>query len=213
MDRRNTTFNLGAIEGIVGTMFSGKSRELLFRGMRAEDYGSVPVYYFKPAVDTRDDNNISSRDGLKKEAIVFKSGKEILEHVHDKPSLILIDEAQFADESLIYAIQLLKNMGHNVVLSGLPLDFRGQPFNIMPQIMALCDYPLKTVYSVCSIEGCHNDGASPQRLRNGEPDSALSPTVIIEGSAENISYEPRCFDHHSVKDIEQYLTERMNNNQ
>ncbi len=151
MDRRNTTFNQGAIEGIVGTMFSGKSRELLLRGKRAEDFGSVPVYYFKPSVDTRNDHFISSRDGLKKEAIIFKSGRDILNHIQDKPSLILIDEAQFADKSLVYVIQLLKNKGHNVVLSGLPLDFRGQPFNIMPEIMALCDYPLKSVYSACSI--------------------------------------------------------------
>lgn len=211
MYRPNSTFNPNTIECIVGTMFSGKSRELLYRGTRAEAYGSVQVLYFKPAIDTRDNNMISSRDGLEREAILFEKGHELMEYVNGTPSLILIDEAQFADVSLLYAIQLLKGKGHNVVLSGLPTDFRGQPFGIMPQIMALSNSnPIKTVYSVCNIEGCHNDGVLPQRLRDDEPDSALSPTVIIEGSSSNISYEPRCIDHHKVPDIEEYLRGKMN---
>ncbi len=210
MHRQNSTFNPGLIECIIGTMYSGKSRELLYRGMRAESYGSVPVKYFKPAIDTRDDIYIKSRDGVQREAYLFKSGSELLDQVEKESSLILIDEAQFADKSLVYAIQILKKRGHNIVLAGLPNDFRGQPFGIMPEIMALSDYPPKIVYSVCSINGCHNDGVFPQRLRNGKPDSALSPTIVIEGSSENITYEPRCIDHHIVPNIEEYLINKMN---
>lgn len=209
MQRLNSTYNPGTIECIIGTMFSGKSRELLYRGMRAEEYGQVKVQYYKPAIDTRDDDIIRSRDGMSRKAILFDSADEILRYVNGTPCLILIDEAQFADETLVYVVQILKNRGHNVVLSGLANDFRGQPFGIMPQLMALSDNPIKTVYSVCSIEGCRNDGVLPQRLRNGKPDSALSPTVIIEGANENILYEPRCLDHHSVPDIEEYLISKI----
>ncbi len=207
--RMNSTFNPGYIECIVGTMFSGKSRELLYRGMRAEEFGDVKVLYFKPTVDTRDDEFIKSRDGMERRASLFSNGRELLNFVNGVPSLILIDEVQFCDESLIYAVQLLKFKGHNIVLSGLHTDFRGQPFGIMPQIMALSDTPIKSVFSVCNISGCHNDGVLPQRLRNGLPDSALSPTIIIEGSSEEITYEPRCADHHIVPDIDRYLLNQL----
>ena len=102
MNRFNTTFNESSIETIIGTMFSGKSRELLFRGMRAENYGSIDVHYFKSAVDTRNDDLIKSRDGLERKGFLFKSGKELLDQMNDKPKgLILIDEGQFADRTLV----------------------------------------------------------------------------------------------------------------
>ena len=82
----------------------------------------------------------------------------------------------------------------------------------MPELMALSDAPIKNIFSVCNIDGCHNDGVLPQRLRNGEPDSALSPTIIIEGSDNNdkIEYEPRCELHHQVPEINEYLETQMN---
>ncbi len=213
MYRPNTTFNPGYIECIIGTMFSGKSRELLYRGLRAEQFGDVKVLYFKPAIDQRDEDYIKSRDGLQRKAVLFKDSEELLDFVNGNPSLILIDEAQFSDTNLPIVVQLLKIKGHNVVLSGLPKDFRGQPFGVMPQLMALSEPPVKTVYSVCNIDGCHNDGTLPQRLRNGEPDSALSPTVIIEGSSESIAYEPRCVIHHKVPDIKEYLESKLKGDQ
>ena len=209
MYRPNTTFNPGYIECIVGTMFSGKSRELLYRGMRAEEYGAVKVLYFKPSIDLRDDEYIKSRDGLSRKAKLYDDSSELLDYVNGKPSLILIDEAQFSDKKLPIVVQLLSKKGHNIVLSGLPKDFRGQPFGVMPLLMALTQIPPKTVYSVCNIKGCHNDGSLPQRLRNGDPDSALSPTVIIDGSTENITYEPRCEIHHEVPDIQVYLAQQL----
>ena len=68
MNKFNTTFNEGSIEVIIGTMYSGKSRELLYRGTRAEKYGQIPVYYYKPSIDTRDGEFINSRDGITKKA-------------------------------------------------------------------------------------------------------------------------------------------------
>ncbi|OLS24958.1 MAG: Thymidine kinase [Candidatus Heimdallarchaeota archaeon LC_2] len=211
MNKFNTTYNEGSIEVIVGTMFSGKSRELLYRGTRAERYGQIPVYYFKPSIDTRDGEYINSRDGITKKASLFKQSRELLEKLNDKPGLVLIDEAQFADKNIVYVSQLLKRKGYNIVISGLPNDYRGQPFGVMPELMALSDAPIKNIFSVCNIDGCHNDGVLPQRLRNGEPDSALSPTIIIEGSdnKDKIEYEPRCELHHKVPEIDKYLEKQM----
>lgn len=215
MNKFNTTFNEGSIEVIVGTMYSGKSRELLYRGSRAEKYGKVPVYYFKPSIDTRDGDFINSRDGITKKASLFKQSKELLQQLNNKPGLVLIDEAQFADKNIVYVSQLLKRKGYNVVLSGLPNDYRGQPFGVMPELMALSDAPIKNIFSVCNIEGCHNDGVLPQRLRNGKPDSALSPTIIIEGSdnSDTIEYEPRCELHHQVPEITEYLEKQMSSDE
>ena len=191
-------------------MFSGKSKALLERGLRASEYGGIDVYYFKPALDTRD-IEIVSRNGMAKTATLVEKGIEIYEQMLDVPteSVVIIDEAQFFDESLVYAVQLLKIRGHNIVVAGLDKDFRGQSFGFMPQLMALCDTHIQKVYPVCSIEGCFEDGTLPQRTRNGEPDSALSPTVVIEGSSDEISYAPVCSSHHRVPDLEEYIKNQM----
>lgn len=213
MNRFNSTYNSGSIEVIVGTMYSGKSRELIYRGQRAEKFGEIPVYYFKPEIDTRGGDLVMSRDGLAKRATLFKQSKDLLAKMDGKEKgLILIDEAQFADKDLIYVTQLLRSKGYNIVLSGLANDFRGQPFGVMPKLMALSDAPIRHIFSVCNYKGCHNDGVLPQRLRNGVPDSALSPTIIIEGSDNDdlVTYEPRCEAHHNVPDLNDYLLRKLN---
>lgn len=209
----NSTFNEGSIEVIIGTMYSGKSRELLHRAQRAKKFGNLDVFFFKPIVDTRDGEFIKSRDGLKEPVCLFSKSIELLVHLENKKGLVIIDEAQFSDEDIVPVAQLLKFKGNNLIFSGLPNDFRGQPFGQMPHLMALSDVPIKTIYSVCSVDGCLDDGVLAQRLRNGEPDSALSPTVIIENSQGNdkIEYEPRCDKHHQVPDIEEYLLKSMEN--
>ena len=206
----NQTFNRASLEVIAGTMFSGKSKALLERGYRASEYGNIDVYYFKPILDTRD-KGIVSRNGMSKEAFLVKKGMDIFKQMEKvrNESMIIIDEGQFFDESLIYAIQLLRLKGHNLVVAGLDRDFRGQPFGIMPQLMALSDTHIIKIYPVCSIENCVEDGNLPQRNRNGKPDSALSPTVVIEGSSDEISYEPVCKNHHIVPDLERYINEKI----
>ncbi len=207
MNKFNSTFNQGIIEVIVGTMYSGKSRELLYRGKRAEKYGKVPVYYFKPAKDTRDGEFINSRDNDHKKAYLFEESTELLDHLNGEIGLVLIDEAQFTDKKIVPVVRLLKLKGYNIVLSGLPNDYRGQPFVPMPELMSISDVPIKEIYSVCNIDGCLNDGVLPQRLRNNKPDSAMSSTIIVEGSEndDKIEYEPRCELHHTVPDLELYL--------
>ena len=207
---QNSTYNPGYIECIVGTMYSGKTREVIYRGRKAEKFGAIEVQYFKPNVDTKHNGVIKCRDGEEEEAITFKKSHEILDKANKEASLILIDEAQFSDNLLPFVVQSLKSKGHNIVVSGLIKDFRAQPFSVMAKLMAMADVPAKVVFSVCSSEGCQNDGVFAQRFRNNEPDSALSPTVIIEGSNELISYEPRCVNHHFVPDIQEYLERKIN---
>ncbi|MHA2168957.1 MAG: thymidine kinase [Candidatus Kariarchaeaceae archaeon] len=205
----NTTFNRGCLEVIVGTMYSGKSKELIERGNRAKNYGGVDTYYFKPTIDTRD-KEIASRNGQTALATQVETGKDILNHMKaQSDAVVIIDEAQFFDETILYAVQLLKLREFNVVIAGLDKDFRGQPFGVMPQLMALSDVAIRKIYPVCSIDGCVEDGTLPQRLRNGEPDSALSPTIVIEGSKDDIEYRPVCRLHHEVPDLGEYINRKM----
>ena len=122
----NQTFNRASLEVIAGTMFSGKSKALLERGHRASEYGNIDVYYFKPILDTRD-KGIVSRNGMSKEAFLVKRGMDIFKQMEEvrNESMIIIDEGQFFDDSLIYAIQLLRLKGHNLIVAGLDRDFRG----------------------------------------------------------------------------------------
>ncbi len=208
----NETFNPATIEVVVGTMYSGKSKELIERGYRAEKFGHTSVHYFKPEIDTRD-RDIKSRDGQIAKATSINHGKDLMKYLDrcNGQELVIIDEAQFFDKSIIYAVQILKARGYNVVIGGLDKDFRGEPFGYMPHLMALSDTPIKTKYSVCSVDGCVENGSHPLRLRNGEADSALSPTVLIEGSSDEIEYRPVCKKHHEVPDFVDYITKKMNN--
>ncbi|MDH5646468.1 MAG: thymidine kinase [Candidatus Heimdallarchaeota archaeon] len=206
MRGHNNTYNAATIEAIVGTMFSGKSKELIERGIRAKKYGGIQAYFFKPSVDTRD-KEVASRSGISISAIIVKKADEILRYIplNEDPAIILIDEAQFFDDTILYTVQYLKFKGYNVVVAGLDKDFRGQPFGVMAQLMALSDVAIRKIYPVCGIDGCVEDGSMPQRLRNKEPDSALNPTVIIEGSRDEIEYLPVCRFHHQVPDLMEYL--------
>ncbi|KKN83051.1 hypothetical protein LCGC14_0303170 [marine sediment metagenome] len=202
--RHNSTYNKEKIEVIVGTMYSGKTLALKERGNRAEKYAQIDIQYFSPDIDNRD--NRAAVGGQKLGTGISLMGA-LMESGFNN-GLVLMDEGQFYDASIVQAIQLAKLKGYNIVIAGLQNDYRGQPFGYMPQIMALSDVPIDYLYSVCNIEGCSDDGVLPQRLRNDKPDSALSPTIIIEGKSDNndlIEYEPRCETHHIIPDLREYL--------
>lgn len=204
----NTYLNPSTIEVVIGNMFSGKSRELLHRGKIVKEYGSVKVFYFKPELDTRDDQYIRSREGNMEKARLFDRSQRIEKCMRGyDPSLVLIDEAQFCDDVITYVAKWLKMFGHNVVLYGLPLDYRGMPFGAMPSLMAIAD-KLSTLHSICRKDKCHNDATLPQRLRNGEPEDAFATTVIIEG-ADDIIYEPRCNEHHKVPNLADWTRQKI----
>ncbi|MHA2296495.1 MAG: thymidine kinase [Candidatus Hodarchaeales archaeon] len=194
-----------SLEIVVGNMYAGKSSELIKRALAAKEL-DIPFHAFKPVVDNRSED-LFSKDGLRLECDCLESPKDILTHDINH-SLVLIDEVQFFDESIIYAIQYLVQKGNNVFVAGLDRDFRGQPFIVTSQLMVLADKITK-LYSYCSIDGCKNKGTRTQRLRNGKPDSLLSKTVEIEYVAENIDYIAVCEEHHLIPDFKEYLEKNM----
>src|SRR5699024_2929800 len=121
----------GWVEVICGSMFSGKSEELIRRVRRAT-YGHLSVRVFKPVIDTRyEDEAVVSHNGSTTIARPVKSSGDILKYIDDYVDLIGIDEAQFFDERIIDVVDQLANKGIRVIVAGLDTDFRGEPFGPM----------------------------------------------------------------------------------
>ena len=205
----NTTYNPGKIEAIVGTMYSGKTEALLKRAERARKYGDIDVHYFLPLMDNRHEL-MPERSTLDLTKTHYISNPfEILNTLKEEcPSLVIVDEIQFMSTDLIRTVRLLQKRGFNIVTAGIDKDFRGDPWPTTALMLAICDVIVKRLYPVCSVDGCIQDGTFVQRLRDGEPDGVYQPTIIIEGSADNIDYRPVCGEHHEVPELEDYLTKR-----
>ncbi|MFU2157696.1 MULTISPECIES: thymidine kinase [Caldisericum] len=184
---------IGKIEVVTGCMFSGKSEELIRRVKRAK-IAKQKVQVFKPAIDTRYSVvEVVSHAGEKVEAIPVSSTKELLEKVDEDTAVIGIDEAQFFDNEIVDALRKLSRLGKRIIVAGLDMDFRGEPFGPMPFIMAIADEVLK-LHAICTV--CGEDATMTQRLINGEPANYNDPVIMI-GASE--SYEARCKLHHYVK--------------
>jgi thymidine kinase len=182
----------GWVEVICGSMFSGKSEELIRRVRRAT-YAKLSVRVFKPAIDDRyDDEAVVSHNGSSTVARPVKSSDEILEHLHADVDIIGIDEVQFFDENIVEVVDELANKGIRVIVAGLDTDFRGEPFGPMPKLMALSESVTK-LNAICPI--CGSPASRTQRLINGKPASYDDPVILV-GASE--SYEPRCRHHHEV---------------
>lgn len=183
----------GFIEVITGPMFAGKSEELLRRLTRLE-YAKKDYICFKPAIDSRSGiSQIVSRNGKKTKAIEIKDVRDILKHVTEKHVAVLIDEVQFFDKQLVDIIEQLADGGKRVIVSGLGRDFRGEPFGIMPELMARAEFVTKLT-SICMV--CGAPATRTQRLIKGKPAKYDDPIVMV-GDTE--SYEPRCRQHHIVE--------------
>ncbi|MFD1036872.1 thymidine kinase [Virgibacillus byunsanensis] len=182
----------GWVEVICGSMFSGKSEELIRRVRRAT-FGNLSVRVFKPAIDDRyAEDSVVSHNGTTTLARPVKNSKEILEHIDDDLDIIGIDEVQFFDENIVAVADELANKGIRVVIAGLDTDFRGEPFGPMPKLMALSESVTK-LNAICPI--CAAPASRTQRLINGKPASYDDPVILV-GASE--SYEPRCRHHHEV---------------
>ncbi|HWO74412.1 MAG TPA: thymidine kinase [Bacillus sp. (in: firmicutes)] len=182
----------GWIEVICGSMFSGKSEELIKRVRKAQ-FAKETVAVFKPVIDNRySEVAVVSHNGSQVQATSITTSREILESVTADVDLVAIDEAQFLDADLTEVVQTLADRGHRVVLAGLDQDFRGEPFGPMPQVMAIAELVTK-LHAVCSV--CGSPASRTQRLINGEP-ALYNDPVIKVGASE--SYEPRCRHHHEV---------------
>ena len=137
----------GSIEIICGSMFSGKTEELLRRLKRAE-FAKQKIAVFKPLIDTRyDARKIVSHDSKSIKSKPVKLATEILDKI-DNAEVIAIDEAQFFDEELIRISNLLANQGKRVIIAGLDMDFKGKPFGIMPGLLAIAEHITK-VHAIC----------------------------------------------------------------
>ena len=140
----------GWIEVICGSMFSGKTEELIRRINRAK-IANQNIKVFKPIVDSRSKNFIESHDESKLECIEVKSSNEILEKVNNC-DVVAIDEAQFFDNQIVNVCNKIANSGIRVIIAGLDMDYLGNPFGPMPNLMAVSEYVTK-VHAVCKKSG------------------------------------------------------------
>ncbi|WP_088104414.1 thymidine kinase [Halalkalibacter urbisdiaboli] len=182
----------GWIEVICGSMFSGKSEELI-RRVRRVSFGKIKVQVFKPAIDNRySEEEVVSHNGTKVCAKPIERSVDILENIEPETQVIAIDEVQFFDKEIIAVVDELANQGYRVICAGLDQDFRGEPFGPIQQLMALAEDVAK-LQAVCPC--CGSPASRTQRLINGEPASYTDPIILV-GASE--AYEPRCRHCHDV---------------
>jgi len=143
----NYTMQKGSIEVICGSMFSGKTEELLRRLKKAQ-FAKLNIAVFKPQVDKRyDTQKVVSHDENTIQAIAVESTKDIL-RLANEAQVVAIDEAQFFDSELITVCSELANAGVRVIIAGLDMDFLGKPFGIMPELLAIAERVTK-VHAIC----------------------------------------------------------------
>lgn len=183
----------GFIEIVCGSMFSGKTEELLRRIKRAQ-IARQKVQIFKPAIDNRfGTDHVQSHDLTRLPSIPVAKARDILRFADDNTRVIGIDEAQFFDDSIVDVAQKLAYRGIRVIIAGLDMDFRGQPFGPMPKLLAVAEEVTK-LSAVCVV--CGNPASRTQRVqRTGEP----RPERIVIGAKE--IYEARCRFCHEPGEI------------
>ncbi len=175
----------GWIEVITGCMFSGKTEELIRRLRRAQ-IAKQKVKIFKPAIDVRySDDSIVSHSDLSLPSILIPDVSKIFTLMGDA-QVIGIDEAQFFSNDIIDVCNELANNGKRVIVAGLDQDFRGVPFEPMPQLLAIAEYITKTL-AICVV--CGNPADKSQR-------KTLSGERVIVGASD--VYEARCRMCHTI---------------
>ena len=182
----------GSVELIVGSMFSGKTDELIRRLRRAK-IARQKLQVFKPSIDTRFGQvGLASHAGAEFEATPIEHSSVILKRLEEDTTVVAVDEAQFFDEEIITVVQELADRGIRVLVAGLDTDFRGEPFGPMPTLMAQAEHVDK-LHAICMV--CGENASRTQRLVNGHPARYDDPVVIV-GASE--MYEARCRQHHQV---------------
>ncbi len=182
----------GSIEVITGSMFCGKTEELI-RRLRRATIAKQKVQVFKPTIDNRyAEEKVTSHAGANFDALPIQSAADILDHLHPGTTVVAIDEAQFFDNGLIAIASQLAESGIRVIVAGLDTDFRGEPFGPMPIIISKAEQVDK-LHAICVV--CGEEACRTQRLVDGRPARYDDPVVIV-GAAE--MYEARCRKHHEV---------------
>lgn len=182
----------GRLEVICGSMFSGKTEELMRRLRRAE-YAKQNVVTIKHKIDNRSGHAyIVSHDGRERFAFSVENSsgslEKILELANKNIDVVGIDEVQFFPSAIVPIVCQLVDQGKRVVAAGLDLDFRGEPFGVIPTLLAAADSVLK-LKAICVK--CGHDAHHSQRIVNGKPADYDDPVILV-GAKEY--YEARCRD-------------------
>ena len=186
------SYNSGWIEVVCGSMFSGKTEELIRRVRRAR-IAKQKVQVFKPALDNRyHTEQVSSHNGMRWEAVPVGNAREILGQLEPDTTVVAVDEAQFFDWELSQVCNELAARGLRVILAGLDMDFRGEPFGPMPLLLAEAEEVTK-LQAICVV--CGAPASRTQRLIDGRPAAHDDPLILVGGSE---SYEARCRNCHEV---------------
>ena len=139
--------NFGSIEVICGSMFSGKTEELIRRVNKAK-FAKLKTIVFKPKIDTRhEEKKVVTHNSNTVESVAVKSAREMLKFIQDF-DVFAIDEAQFFTIEILDVCKTIANNNKRVILAGLDMDFQGNPFGIMPQLLAIAEHVTK-VHAVC----------------------------------------------------------------
>jgi thymidine kinase len=182
----------GSIEIICGSMFCGKTEELI-RRLRRAVIARQNVQVFKPIIDNRYlVSKVASHNGEAFEALPVNKALDIKKALKKDTTVVGIDEAQFFDDELIEIVEEFANNGIRVLVAGLDTDFKGEPFGVMPVLMAIAERVDK-LHAICMV--CGELASCTQRLVNGQPAHYDDPIIIV-GAAE--MYEARCRKHHQV---------------
>jgi thymidine kinase len=183
----------GHLEVICGSMFCGKTEELI-RRIRRATIAKQSAQVFKHRLDDRYDGvtKVSSHTGQQLEAQHISHSSELLPLILPNTTVVAIDEVQFFDDSIIDVIEQLAERDIRVIAAGLDLDFRGEPFGTLPQLLSMAEEVTK-LRAICVV--CGEPASRTQRLVNGKPAHYDDPVILV-GAEE--SYEARCRKHHIV---------------
>lgn len=182
----------GHIEVICGSMFCGKTEELI-RRIRRAIIARQTVQVFKPDIDDRYAiERVTSHTGAAIDAKPIKSASEILTYLAPETTVVAVDEAQFLDKGLIEVTEHLAAKGIRVIIAGLDLDFRAEPFGPMPTLLSIAEEVTK-LRAICVV--CGEPACRTQRLVNGQPARYDDPVIMV-GAQE--AYEARCRSHHTI---------------
>lgn len=186
---------VGWIEVICGCMFAGKTEELIRRVTRIL-LAKKDVVVFKPTIDDRYSKlDVVSHNRRSIKAVNVQESHEIDDYFKDNdklPYAICIDEAQFFDDGIVDVVEKYANSGARVIVAGLDLDFRGEPFGAMPEIIARAEYVTK-LHAIC--QKCGEEASFTQRIINGRPAHYNDPIIVV---GETEKYEARCRQCHEV---------------
>jgi thymidine kinase len=183
----------GWVEVVCGVMFSGKSEELMRRVRRAT-LAKKSVQVFKSHLDERYGGigTVGSHDGSQLEAVPISNSTELAERVRADAQVVAVDEVQFLDHGVVDVANALADRGIRVILAGTDMDFRGQTFGPIGDLLAIAETVTK-LHAICVR--CGSLATRNQRLINGEPAPAEGPTIQVGGLE---SYEARCRTCHQV---------------